>query len=237
VLFPEIGFEIPSGQKGQLTTVEGLLNRAVEGLQQDQPVRRIMHPEVAGKIDEVIEKLKRLMTVDEPFTVVLDDPCGNSFIENLCAPSEDPLLKMESYQRSHEQDIMLGIQPAQTEGVVTENVDTESTAETTTAQATATTDEQEEGIDDSSVIQDDEILTLPTCCPQCHAPSVSRIKPVQIPFFKEVIIMALTCDACGYRSNEVKSGSGISETGTRITLRLTDPTDLSRDILKVSEEL
>lgn len=232
VLFPEIGFEIPSGQKGQLTTVEGLLNRAVEGLQQDQPVRRIMHPEVAGKIDEVIEKLKRLMTVDEPFTVVLDDPCGNSFIENLCAPSEDPLLKMESYQRSHEQDIMLGIQPAQTEGVVTENVDTESTAETTTAQATATTDEQEEGIDDSSVIQDDEILTLPTCCPQCHAPSVSRIKPVQIPFFKEVIIMALTCDACGYRSNEVKSGSGISETGTRITLRLTDPTDLSRDILK-----
>jgi zinc finger protein len=99
VLFPEIGFEIPSGQKGQLTTVEGLLNRAVEGLQQDQPVRRIMHPEVAGKIDEVIEKLKRLMTVDEPFTVVLDDPCGNSFIENLCAPSEDPLLKMESYQR------------------------------------------------------------------------------------------------------------------------------------------
>ena len=41
VLFPEIGFEIPSGQKGQLTTVEGLLNRAVEGLQQDQPVRRV----------------------------------------------------------------------------------------------------------------------------------------------------------------------------------------------------
>ena len=41
---------------------------------------------------------------------VLDDPCGNSFIENLCAPSDDPQLIVESYQRSHEQDIMLGIQ-------------------------------------------------------------------------------------------------------------------------------
>jgi len=41
------------------------------------------------------------------------------------------------------------------------------------------------------------------------------------------------CDACGKRDNEVKSGTGIEPTGTRITLRLTDATDLSRDILKV----
>ena len=45
--------------------------------------------------------------------------------------------------------------------------------------------------------------------------------------------MALTCDTCGYRSNEVKSGAGVSEKRTRITLHLTDPSDLSRDILKV----
>ena len=54
-----------------------------------------------------------------------------------------------------------------------------------------------------------------------------------IPHFKEVIVMALTCDTCGYRSNEVKSGAGVSAKGTRITLHLTDPSDLSRDILKV----
>lgn len=45
--------------------------------------------------------------------------------------------------------------------------------------------------------------------------------------------MATTCDHCGYRSNEVKSGSGISETGTRIDLKLANPGDLNRDILKV----
>ena len=27
-----------------------------------------------------------------------------------------------------------------------------------------------------------------------------------IPHFKEVIIMATTCDACGHKTNEVKSG-------------------------------
>lgn len=53
-----------------------------------------------------------------------------------------------------------------------------------------------------------------------------------IPYFKEVIIMATSCDACGVRTNEVKSGSGIAEKGVRITLRVTDPIDMSRDVLK-----
>ena len=54
-----------------------------------------------------------------------------------------------------------------------------------------------------------------------------------IPHFKQMIIMASNCDFCGYKTNEVKSGAGISEYGTKITLHLTDSTDLSRDILKV----
>ena len=54
-----------------------------------------------------------------------------------------------------------------------------------------------------------------------------------IPHFKEVIIMATTCDYCGWKTNEVKSGAGISETGVRISLKLTDPSDLNREILKV----
>lgn len=48
--------------------------------------------------------------------------------------------------------------------------------------------------------------------------------------------MATNCDNCGHRSNEVKSGAGISEYGTKIELQLTDPSDLSRDILKVTKE-
>jgi len=47
--------------------------------------------------------------------------------------------------------------------------------------------------------------------------------------------MATSCEYCGYRTNEVKSGTGISKHGTKIELKLTDPSDLSRDILKVSQ--
>ncbi len=45
--------------------------------------------------------------------------------------------------------------------------------------------------------------------------------------------MSTNCDRCGYRDNEVKSGAAISEKGKRITLRVEDREDLSRDILKV----
>lgn len=45
--------------------------------------------------------------------------------------------------------------------------------------------------------------------------------------------MALACDYCGHKSNEVKGGSGISEKGKLIKLRITEPLDMTRDILKV----
>ncbi len=57
-----------------------------------------------------------------------------------------------------------------------------------------------------------------------------------IPHFKEVVIMATNCDYCGHKTNEVKSGGGIEPKGTKITLQITDPSDLSRDVLKVSEK-
>lgn len=44
--------------------------------------------------------------------------------------------------------------------------------------------------------------------------------------------MSTNCDRCGYRDNEVKSGAAISTHGKRITLKVEDREDLSRDILK-----
>lgn len=51
---------------------------------------------------------------------------------------------------------------------------------------------------------------------------------------KDTLIMSTNCENCGYRDNEVKSGAAISEKGKRITLKVEDREDLSRDILKVS---
>ena len=48
--------------------------------------------------------------------------------------------------------------------------------------------------------------------------------------------MSTNCDACGYRDNEVKSGSAISGMGKKIILKVEDREDLSRDILKVQQK-
>jgi zinc finger protein len=56
-----------------------------------------------------------------------------------------------------------------------------------------------------------------------------------IPHFKEVVIMATVCDFCGHKTNEVKSGGGIEPQGKKITLKVTESSDLSRDVLKVGK--
>lgn len=49
--------------------------------------------------------------------------------------------------------------------------------------------------------------------------------------------MSTNCENCGYRDNEVKTGSAISEKGKKITLKVVDKEDLGRDVLKVSGNL
>ena len=64
--------------------------------------------------------------------------------------------------------------------------------------------------------------------------TISVVSFSDIPYFKEVVIMATVCDYCGHKTNEVKSGGGIEAKGKRISLKVTDVSDMSRDVLKVS---
>lgn len=79
----------------------------------------------------------------------------------------------------------------------------------------------------------DDVNTFIGACPSCTRPCATHMMPVDIPHFKEVILMSTNCEYCGYKSNEVKTGGKVSELGRRITLKVEDPEDLSRDILKV----
>ncbi|KAG7471325.1 hypothetical protein MATL_G00123400 [Megalops atlanticus] len=207
---PELDFEIPAyTQKGSLSTIEGLLDRAAAGLEQEQPLRKATAPEVAEKIDEFIDKLKKLKDVESEFTLVIDDPSGNSFVENPHAPQKDEALTVSHYKRTPQQDVQLGIKAE-------EDVEEE---------------EGEKPGNDINTLRN-EVLMFNTNCPECNAPASTNMKLVQIPHFKEVIIMATNCDSCGHRTNEVKSGGATEALGTRITLHLTDPSDMSRDLLK-----
>ncbi|XP_012689367.1 zinc finger protein ZPR1-like [Clupea harengus] len=204
---PELDFEIPAfTQKGSLSTIEGLIDRAVTGLEQDQAARRVTDQDVAAKIDEFIAKLKKLKDVESEFTLVIDDPSGNSFVENPCAPQKDPDLTVTHYKRTEQQNAVLGIQESDTL-------------------------EQEKPGNDLESLRN-EVLIFNTNCPECNAPANTNMKLVQIPHFKEVVIMATNCESCGNRTNEVKSGGATEEQGTRITLHLTNATDMTRDLLK-----
>jgi zinc finger protein len=43
-----------------------------------------------------------------PYTVILDDPLSNSYIQNLYAPDDDPKMLIEVYDRSFDQNEELG---------------------------------------------------------------------------------------------------------------------------------
>ncbi len=54
----------------EITTVEGILNRCIAGLEQDQPVRKALDPDSAEKIDAFIQVLIETKTLKKPFTIV-----------------------------------------------------------------------------------------------------------------------------------------------------------------------
>jgi len=190
----------------------------VAGLEQDQPVRRHLDPEGAEQIDKFVSKIQDVLQLGQPFTLEIDDPSGNSFIENPNAPDPDPGRVVENYERNTEQNHLLGLytpEELQTaEDPVLHRVE----------------EEEEEALTGDKL--NDEVLSFPTNCHECNAPAETKMKMTNIPYFKEVVIMATVCEVCGAKTNEVKAGGGIEAKGKKISLNVTDPTDMSRDVLK-----
>jgi len=110
IKIPTLELEIPpKGQKGEISTVEGVLQRTVTALEQDQPVRRHLDPEGASQIDSFVARIQEVLSLEESFILEIDDPSGNSFIENPHAPGHDPGRTVENYQRNKEQNHQLGL--------------------------------------------------------------------------------------------------------------------------------
>ncbi|KAK7602982.1 hypothetical protein V9T40_002981 [Parthenolecanium corni] len=219
IKIPELDFEIPANsQKGEVTTVEGVLDRTVTGLKQDQENRRKDYPELAEQIERFVAKIERLKNLDPPFKMIIEDISGNCFLSNPKAPGIDPGAQISLFTRNVDQNHTLGIyteEELQDEPVETDKNILTKPSENFTYESLQS-----------------EIFQLPSNCPACNAPCKMNSKLTQIPYFKEVLIMATNCEACGYRSNEVKSGTGIEPQGVRIEVSIKDPDDMTRDILK-----
>lgn len=240
VSIPEYALQIPAG-RGQFTTVEGIISDTVRDLSSDQPKRKVEHPELHDQLQALIDKL--LLILEESamekaevlagtgteggrassfpkFTIKLDDCSGNSFIETEGGLTDPQWSKME-YPRDAAQDEMLGL---------------------------AHDDEKAE-----TSHYPEEVMSFPGTCSLCGSHLETLMKTVSIPHFKvsrsfsglqdapltlltaqDIILMATNCHDCGYRDTEVKSGGATSAQGRKITLKVEDSDDLSRDVLKVS---
>ena len=50
-----------------------------------------------------------MKAVEYPFTLILDDPLANSYMQNIYAPDPDPNMTIEMYERTWEQNEELGL--------------------------------------------------------------------------------------------------------------------------------
>lgn len=185
VTIPEYELTIPAS-KGQLTTIEGIIGDTIRDLSYDQPLRRIQDEDTHAKIQTLIDKLKAIVPDEAEdcegdaapagaanseaipqFTISLDDPAGNSFIEFVDSMS-DPKWNMRAYRRTRSQNVALGLVAPDEPG---DSVDDKR-------DDTAPPDDP-----------DEEIYVFPGVCSSCGHPLDTMMKKVVIPYFKVRFLM------------------------------------------------
>lgn len=81
---PELELEAGSGAiVGKFTTVEGLIVDIKKQLSEKNPLigGDSVDPSLKVKMEKLCDDLERLLTGEQEFTVILDDPAGNCYIQ------------------------------------------------------------------------------------------------------------------------------------------------------------
>ncbi|AFZ80248.1 zinc finger protein zpr1 domain containing protein [Theileria equi strain WA] len=219
----EIDFEVPPiPQKGVVTTIEGLVSGISSNL--DEHIKSIAEALVTNVdlniqlttgevksateyihiLSEIKDKLVSYSSGTEPFTILIDDPSGNSYVEN----TESIVLSEETYQRSEEQLKAMGY----------------ATKEETSQELDLTKPLEDEDVGK-------EGLSLIVDCPNCGLQGHNKICEVLVPGFGSCVIMAFTCENCGSKTNEMKPGGGYKDFGKKWKLVVESPQDLNRDVI------
>ena len=64
----------------------------------------------------LVLKSFQVKNAERPFTLILDDPLANSYLQNSYAPDPDPNMEIVVYDRSWEQNEELGLNDIKVEG-------------------------------------------------------------------------------------------------------------------------
>lgn len=218
ITIPDIQLTIPPG-RGQINTVEGIIRDTVRDLNISQPVRRVMDPETGKKIDELLEKLRASIDMEEededdggvgidddekpvhhepsnasskeekpfvPFSVIVDDPSGNSYFQFKGSQS-DPQWNMRAYNRTFDQNVTLGlvarpedISEEQPKGVPIVAADHKLSS---VEEFESKRNKNAINRDDGTVVPD-EIYSFPATCSSCGHQLETLMQQVNIPYFQ-----------------------------------------------------
>jgi zinc finger protein len=231
VRVPELELEAPASGRGRFTTVEGLVTQMVDDLRSYVNECDKLSEDEAGKLRVVVSRLEAFAVDGEGFHIIVDDPAGNSFLDILDADGK-PCSSgtMRRYPRTHEMNVRLGLS-------VDEDAELNGRTSRTFDQASA--DGQLTAVDDAASTRDAapdfsrrEVLRISTECPACGKMGENRIHETNIPHFRDILLIAFTCEHCGFKSTEVKPSGHCAEKGQRITLHVQSREDFSRDLIK-----
>jgi len=82
----------------------------IETLSENNPfVGDSADTQFVSRFDEFIATLKVYQDGKKAFTMIIDDPLNNSWLQNVCLPDADPKLTEVEYERTAEQEVELGI--------------------------------------------------------------------------------------------------------------------------------
>lgn len=113
----ELELTVPPASRGRLTTVEGILGDVADGLTFHQAERRAADPAQAAAVDAFLRRLAAARVGVDPFTLTVRDPSGNSHIEAEVPGRRDPRLRVTHFDRTPDEALALGLNPANTPGV------------------------------------------------------------------------------------------------------------------------
>lgn len=231
----DLDLEIPTG-KGRYTNVEGMIGTVKQDLGSHQEERMQQIPEVGAKVAGVISTLTDMVEGRRfPFMISVDDPSGNSTIEPKPGEAAGKWAKSE-YNRTSAQNAVLGlgdeVPPPQPHDHSHDDAETQPEYHADgMVPSLPSNGVQSNNVDEDDIIEN-QVYEFPAQCAGCTRQCSTNMKMVNIPYFKQVVLMSTVCEHCGYRSNEVKTGGEVPEKGRKITLRVSKKEDLMRDILK-----
>ena len=75
----------------------------------------------------------------------------------------------------------------------------------------------------------DEIQSL---CMNCEGQGATRFMYTKIPFFKEVMISAFSCDECGFKNSEVSFAGKLEDYGVRYEVNVINDVAFNRQVVK-----